>query len=74
MTLDLMKAGQEGVIVGYAEDSKTVRRLMEIGLTIGKSVIFLRKAPFGDPIEIQVGNNFLSLRRFEASLIKIEEN
>lgn len=46
-------------------------RLMEMGLTIGVAVEFVRVAPLGDPIEIKVRGSHLSLRKADASGIKI---
>jgi len=46
-------------------------RLMEMGLTIGVAVEFVRVAPLGDPIEIKVRGSHLSLRKVDANEIKI---
>ena len=46
-------------------------RLMEMGLTIGVTVEFVRVAPLGDPIEIKVRGSHISLRKVDANEIKI---
>lgn len=47
------------------------RRLMDLGLIPGAKITFLRTAPLNDPIEIRVGNSFISLRREEAEKIEV---
>ena len=70
--LNKLTPGQKGRVVGYTDDSRLTRRLMEMGLMPGNEVRYLRDAPLRDPIEIQVGSSCLSLRHSEASLITIE--
>ena len=70
--LDRMTPGQRGRVVGFTDDSPVARRLVELGLVPGRCVVYLRNAPLRDPVEIQVGTSFLSLRRAEASLVAVE--
>jgi Fe2+ transport system protein FeoA len=44
---------------------------MEMGLVVGKKLKVLFKAPFGDPIAIDLGGYVLSLRLDEAKLINV---
>lgn len=71
-SLDRLLPGQRGRVVGLAEDSPVTRRLMELGLVPGRSIVFLRDAPLHDPLEVQIGSFCLSLRRAEASLVAVE--
>lgn len=49
------------------------RRLMDMGIT-KRTIIFIRKvAPLGDPIQINLRNYELSLRRDDAKMIEVEE-
>ncbi|MFY0688049.1 MAG: FeoA domain-containing protein [Cyclobacteriaceae bacterium] len=48
-------------------------KLTEMGLYPGKQLQVLFKAPFGDPIAIDVGGYTLSLRKSEAALIQLED-
>ena len=48
------------------------QRLLEMGLTKGSSVEFIRTAPMGDPIEILVRGYRLSLRKQEAESVLVE--
>lgn len=70
--LSKLTPGQKGKVVGFAADNKITRRLIEMGLSPGRSVLYLRDAPLRDPMEIQVGDSCLSLRHTEASLVTIE--
>ena len=47
------------------------RRLMDLGVMPDAHITLLRAAPLNDPIEIRVGNAFVSLRRSEAALIDV---
>ena len=71
-SLNKMNPGQKGRVVGFVDDSKIARRLLELGLVPGRSVMYLRNAPLADPMEVQVGPCCLSLRHAEASLVQIE--
>lgn len=55
------------------EDSFLKPKLMEMGVLIGRELSVLFKAPFGDPIAIDVDGYILSLRLDEAKLIGVEE-
>lgn len=47
-------------------------KLLEMGFYIGQEVEILFKAPFGDPIAVNVGGYVLSLRLNEANLVVVE--
>jgi ferrous iron transport protein A len=70
--LDKMTPGQQGRVVFVSGDSPITRRLTELGLVPGRTVKYLRNAPMRDPLEIQIGSSFLSLRHSEASLVAVE--
>jgi ferrous iron transport protein A len=70
--LNMMAPGQSGTVVGYTDDTPIARRLTELGIVPGRTITYLRNAPLQDPLEIQVGNCCLTLRRAEASLIAVE--
>ncbi len=70
--LSKMEPGQRARVIGYTDDSQIARRLTELGLVPGRTVVYLRNAPLNDPLEIQVGQCCLSLRHAEASLVTVE--
>ncbi|MFZ9029194.1 MAG: FeoA family protein [Crocinitomicaceae bacterium] len=59
------------VTVDSLKDSKLKVKLMEMGLIPGKKVKVLFRAPFGDPIAIDIEGYVLSLRKSEANLIYV---
>ena len=48
------------------------RRIMDMGLTKGVSVLVRKVAPLGDPMELTVRGYELSLRKGDAELIEVE--
>ncbi|MEZ4403001.1 MAG: FeoA domain-containing protein [Kofleriaceae bacterium] len=48
------------------------RRLLELGLTPGATVVIRNVAPLGDPLEIEVRGGRLSIRRDEAKHIRVK--
>ncbi len=70
--LNKLAPGQRGRVVGFTEDGKISRRLLELGIIPGRLITFLRNAPLQDPMEVQVGPSCLSLRHREASLVTVE--
>ncbi len=59
------------VTIDKIEDSVIRPKLFEMGIIQGKQVKVLFKAPFGDPIAIDLGGYVLSLRLDEAKLIEV---
>jgi Fe2+ transport system protein FeoA len=51
----------------------TRQRLLEMGITRGVHVRFVRRAPLGDPIEIHLKGYRLMLRGTEARCIMIQK-
>lgn len=60
------------VIVSDIEASDLRVKLMEMGLVSGKNLRVLYRAPFGDPIAVDVEGYILSLRSDEARLVGVE--
>ncbi len=46
-------------------------RLREMGFLPGARLRVIRRAPLGDPIEVELGGAHLALRRKDAALIKV---
>lgn len=70
--LSEMVPGQLGTIRSFRRTGGEMLRLMELGLLPGTEVRFVRKAPLGDPLEVELRGFHLSLRATEASVIDIE--
>ncbi|MBT8420387.1 MAG: ferrous iron transport protein A [Gammaproteobacteria bacterium] len=71
--LGTLAIGDEGRVVGYEKDAKSYRkRLMAMGLTPNTAFKVIRRAPLGDPMEINVRGYSLSLRKDEAAAVLVE--
>jgi len=68
--LDQILMNKNVIITELIENALTPK-LIEMGLYPGKQVRLLFKAPFGDPIAIDVGGYVLSLRLEEAALVLV---
>lgn len=64
--LSELRPGEGGRVQRIEGHPGARQRLQEMGLVRGTPVRFVRVAPLGDPIEIQVRGYHLSLRRREA--------
>lgn len=71
MTLDSLKLNQSVTIKRLTENGLT-SKLVDMGLYPGKSIQIVFKAPFGDPIAVDIDGYTLSLRKEEASLVEVE--
>lgn len=71
-TLDLFRIGEEGVVKKVGGEGGIRRRLFDMGVTPGASVLLRKKAPLGDPLEVTVRGYELSLRKSEASCVMME--
>ena len=64
--------GQSGVIKMVRGEGRVRRRLFDMGVTPGASVFLKKKAPLGDPIEINIRGYELTLRKDEAQFVECE--
>jgi ferrous iron transport protein A len=72
MTLDKLTIGQQARITDLEGDGPLAQRLMVLGLLEGTTVALVRRALGGDPLEIDVMGYSLSLRKAEASHVRVE--
>ena len=61
--------GEEGKIIKVIAEGKIKRRLFDMGVTPGASIVLKKVAPLGDPIEVKLRGYDLSLRKDEAKCI-----
>ncbi len=66
------KIGERGIIKAVKGEGKVRRRLFDMGVTPGAEVLLRKKAPLGDPLEINIRNYELTLRKVEASCVTLE--
>ncbi len=70
-TLKQVPIGGTATIVRLHGEGAIKRRIMDMGLTKGTSVIVRKVAPLGDPLELTVRGYELSLRKSDADLIEV---
>jgi ferrous iron transport protein A len=71
-SLDKLRLGGAGRVVDIAGDDTVAIRLLEMGLTPGVTVRVVGKAPFGDPLELELRSYRLSIRRAEAARVTVQ--
>jgi ferrous iron transport protein A len=71
-TLALLAPGDRAVVRRIHADKEFAMRLMELGLTPGTEIALIRRAPFGDPLELAVRGTHFSIRRSEAERIHVD--
>ena len=72
MTVDDLRIDQLGVITECLADNTALGRLSEMGLIPGATVRLVRRALFGGPLEVQVGQTHLALRRQLARAVLVD--
>ena len=71
-TLRDVKVGETAKIVKLHGEGAVKRRIMDMGITRGVEVYVRKLAPLGDPIEVNVRDYELSLRKADAEMIEVE--
>lgn len=75
MKLSELQQGQKAVITGFEQLSNDVRKkLMVMGLLPRTPVTLIRRAPMGDPLQVQVRGVSLAVRENIAQAISVEVN
>ena len=70
--LSVFKCGDRGVVVSVKGEVRIRRRLFDMGVTPGAELTMRKKAPLGDPIEINLRGYELTLRKEEAGCVEVE--
>ena len=71
-TLRDAKVGETVRVVKLHGEGAVKRRIMDMGITRGVEVYVRKLAPLGDPIEVNVRNYELSIRKADADMIEVE--
>jgi ferrous iron transport protein A len=72
MTLDLLTPEHSAAISAIQPTGPTRERMAALGLTPGRRVALLRRAPFGGPLHVRIGPTELMIRRADARGILLE--
>ena len=73
MTLDRQPLGKRVRVSAVGGEDAVSLRLLEMGLLPDTEVSVVRRAPLGDPLEIEVLGYRLLLRRSEASCVAVRD-
>lgn len=68
-----LETGGCGRVVGFEGAERDRLRLMEMGILEGTVIRLVRRAPLGDPLEVELRGFHLSLRESEGRCIEVEE-
>ncbi len=72
-TLDKLGIGKDAIIKSIECQDKALRsHILDMGLTPGVEVTLIKTAPLGNPLEIRLRGYELTIRKEDASKIKIE--
>lgn len=71
-TLRDAKIGDTVKVVKLHGTGAVKRRIMDMGITRGVEIYVRKVAPLGDPVEVNVRDYELSLRKADAEMIEIE--
>ena len=73
MKLSELKVGQSAKVLRLNEENKAIRRhLLDMGITKGVLITIKKVAPMGDPIDIQLRDYELCLRKKDLAKIEVE--
>ena len=70
--LSELEIGESGKILSVSGEGAIRRRLFDMGVTPGAGVSLRKRAPLGDPIEVNIRGYELTLRKAEAAFVSVE--
>lgn len=71
-TLSDIAIGNRATVTGFVEFNSHVQRIMSLGIIENVEVKLTRRAPAGDPIELDVMGDRLSIRGEDAKRILVK--
>ncbi|MDR1116661.1 MAG: ferrous iron transport protein A [Oscillospiraceae bacterium] len=71
-TLRDVRPGQRCTVKRLHGEGALKRRIMDMGITKGVDIYVRKTAPLGDPLELNLRNYELSLRKQDAATIEVE--
>ncbi|RRD65294.1 FeoA family protein [Fretibacterium sp. OH1220_COT-178] len=73
MTLADLNPEESGLVIGLEGKGMLAQRLVDMGLYPGVAAKVVRRAPLGDPIEVDAEGALVNLRREEARFVKVKK-
>ena len=71
-TLRDVSVGETVIVKKLHGDGPVKRRIMDMGITKGVEIYVRKVAPLGDPMELNIRNYELSVRKADAEMIEVE--
>jgi ferrous iron transport protein A len=72
MTLKDVAPGSTVRVTKITGEGALKRRIMDMGVTKGASLLVRKVAPLGDPVEVNVRGYELTLRKADIDIIEVE--
>lgn len=72
-TLKDARVGETVKVTKLTGEGATKKRIMDMGITKGTTILIRKVAPLGDPVEISARGYELSLRKEDAGMIEVQE-
>lgn len=70
MTLNDVLPGEQCIVVNVLNNNLR-KRIIDMGVTNGTTILVKKLAPLGDPMEILVRGYLLTIRKTEARMIEV---
>ena len=71
-TVKDLRIGESAKVVKLYGEGALRRRIMDMGITKGTTVLLRKVAPLGDPMELRVRGYELSIRKADAEMILVD--
>jgi len=71
-TLDAVPIGESCKVLKLHGEGPVKRRIMDMGITKGVDIFVRKVAPLGDPMELNIRNYELSIRKADAKMVEVE--
>ena len=71
LSLNDLKPGDRCRVLSCSGEGTIFQRLVEMGFVHGTAIRIVRYAPLGDPLQVEIGDYHLSLRRAEAAMVLV---
>ncbi len=71
-TLNEIPVGGSCKVIKLHGQGPVKRRIMDMGITKGVDIYVRKVAPLGDPMELNIRNYELSVRKADAKMIEVE--
>ncbi len=72
LNLSQLPLNQSALVERITGPQAFVRRLLSLGVAPGCGVRVVRRAPLGDPIQVEIGRLQLAIRQVEASQVHLQ--